>query len=96
MNLKDFTKAYEPQKTHNIAELQAVSTDIEVNEEVRKNAEGEDYNLIYTVIDNEEYRIPTSVLIQLKTLLDAKPDLKQFKVLRTGKNMLTKYQVIQL
>lgn len=96
MNLNDFAKAYEPQKTHNIAELPAVSTDIEISQETRQNAEGEDYNLIYTVIENEEYRIPTSVLMQLKTLLEAKPDLKQFKVARSGKGMLTKYQVIPL
>jgi len=96
MKINDFAKLYEPQKCHNIAELEKVRTDIEVEEEVRKNQEGEEYNLIYTVIENEEYRIPTSVLIQLKTILEAKPDLEFFKVARTGKGMLTKYQVIQL
>jgi len=94
--IKDFAKTYEPQKTKNIVELEAVSVEQEIKTEVRKNRNNEDYNISYVVINNEEYRVPNSVIEQLQTILKEKPDLKTFKVTKKGEGINTSYTVIQL
>ena len=94
--LKEFAEAYEPSKTKNIAELEVVSVSQNIQKETRKNKDGEDYTISFIVVDNEEYRVPSSVVEQLKTILEAKPDLKTFKVTKKGEGMNTKYTVIQL
>jgi len=45
-------------------------------------------------VDDEEYRVPTSVLKSLKVILEDKPDLKFFKVKKTGEGLKTEYTVI--
>jgi hypothetical protein len=80
----------------NIADLEAVSVFQEFLKETRVNQEGKEYVVMYILIDGEEYRVPPSVLEQLKGILEEKPDLKTFKVKKTGEGLNTKYTVIQL
>jgi len=96
MNIKEFAKEYVPQQMKNIAELEVIRTDIEIKKEVREDQSHEKYTVMFVVINDEEYRVPGSVVGQLKTLLESKPDLASFKVVRTGQGMGTKYQVIPL
>ncbi len=96
-SLKEFAKTYEsPQLMGNIADLEVVRTDVEIKEETRKNREGEDYHVSYITVEDKEYRIPATVIEQLKAILQAKSDLTTFKVSKTGTGMGTKYQVISL
>ena len=46
--------------------------------------------------EEEEYRVPKSVLKQLKEQLEVNPKLKFFKVNKTGEGMKTSYTVIPL
>lgn len=96
VSIKDFAKAYEPQQMKNIAELDIVKADIEIKKETRKDQNNEEYQVMFIIKDGEEYRVPPSVVTQLKAVVEAKPDLETFKVTRTGQGMGTKYQVISL
>jgi len=51
---------------------------------------------MFIVVKDEEYRVPPSVVTQLKAVIEAKPDLASFKVSKSGTGMGTKYQVISL
>ena len=96
VSIKDFARAFEPQQMKNIADLEVVQADAEIKKETRKDQNNEDYNVMFIVINNEEYRVPQSVVTQLKAVIEAKPDLAKFKVTKTGSGMGTKYQVISL
>jgi len=99
-NIADFAKAYEPKATRNIAELPEVSTDLELeDDEFDFEKDGKTKTVKQKVIDinGEKYRVPISVIQQLKIMLDDNPKLKKFKVKRTGQGIDgTKYTVIPL
>lgn len=96
--IKEVAKNYEPKRMKNIADLEVVRTDIEIVEnEKREDAEAKPYTVSYFIHDGEEYRVPATVLEQLKKILESKPELKTFKVSKTGEGKHgTKYQVITL
>tara|TARA_R100001530_G_scaffold132691_1_gene105338 strand:- start:540 stop:833 length:294 start_codon:yes stop_codon:yes gene_type:complete len=96
VTIKDFANDYEPQQMGNIADLELVKTDTEIMSEERENREGEKYKVSFIVVEGKEYRTPATVIEQLKSILEAKPELKMFKVMKTGQGMGTKYQVIPM
>lgn len=89
--IKDEAKAYEPKQVNNISELSSVSTDMVLFED--KEAE---FPYKYIEQDNQRYKIPTSVLGALKSILEDNPNLKRFKVKKAGEGMNTRYTVIPL
>jgi hypothetical protein len=95
-NLREKAKAYEPQTTRNIAELEAVSLDFPIQERKGKNKEGKEYSYSVVVVGEEEYRVPASVLGDIKTIMEAKPTLKTVRVIKKGTGMNTEYTVIPL
>ena len=91
-NLKEFAENYEPAKIKNISDLQSVSTiDLEVQEEREV-----EYPYFYLLIGGERYKVPVSVIAALKDILGENPNLKNFKVKKSGENLKTKYTVIPL
>ena len=93
----DSAKVYEPKSMRNIADLETVRTDVEfVENEERMSGEGEKYFVNYISIDKIEYRVPNTVLEQLKEILKAKPETKTFKVSKIGVGLNTKYSVFPL
>jgi hypothetical protein len=101
--LKDFAKDYEPMSTtKNIADLPEVSTDIEIEEDsfdCTDKITGKPKTVTQKIITvgKETYRVPVSVVQQLKVLLEDNPNLKKFKVKKTGVGKDdTRYQVIPL
>ena len=97
----DFAKDYEsPSTTKNIAELTEVSTDLELLDdefEFEKNGETKTVKQKVIVINEEKFRVPVSVIQQLKILLEDSPGLKKFKVKKSGSTKDdTRYQVIPL
>ena len=101
--LNDFAKAYEPkQTTKNIADLPEVSTDIELEDDVfeftdKVTKQTKTINQKVITINDEQYRVPASVIQQLKVILADNPNLKRFKVKRSGSTKDdTRYQVIPL
>lgn len=96
-SLKDMAKEYEAPQTKNISELEKVSVDIDVTEETHTNEkEGKDFTILVTIIDEEKYRVPKTVLGQLKAILEKMPETKSFRVLKDGEGLGTKYQVVPL
>ncbi len=96
-NLKDTAKAYEPKKTKNIADLEVVNLEtLQVEERNGVNNEGKEFNYQVVIKDNDEYRVPASVLADIKTIIENKPTLKTVKVIKKGTGMGTEYTVIPL
>ncbi len=91
--LSEEALTYEPPKTKNISELAEVNVDAEVKE--RTAGEGENaFNYKYIEVEGEEYRVGASVLKQLKVHLEANPNIKKFRVNKTGEGLKTEYTVI--
>ena len=95
-SIKEFAKTHEPRSMRNIVELETVRADIEIKEEDRKDQNNDEYPVMFVVVDAVEYRVPSSVVTQLKAIIAAKPDLASFKVTKSGEGKGTKYQVISL
>ena len=90
--LNEYAKAFEAKaKVNNIADLQSVSTELEV----QTDSEAE-FPYDYVVVDGKNYRIPSSVVANLKAILEENPKLQKFKVKKTGEGMETRYTVIPL
>lgn len=96
VNIKDKATNFISQQMKNIADLEMVKVDVEIFDDVRQNKDNEDYKVMFIVENGEEYRVPTSVLEQLKLILESREDLKMFKVVKSGVDLNTKYQVIPL
>jgi len=95
-SLKEEAQAYVPKQTKNIAELMKVSTELEVKDDEGTDSEGHAFKYKFIEQDGEQYRVPGSVLGQIKDLLEENPNLKNFKVKRTGEGLKTRYTVIPL
>jgi len=98
VTIKDFAKEYEPKKTRIITDLEIVNlSTVPVEErEGRDKDTGKPYKYNVGIVDNEEYRIPDTVMKDIKTILEAKPNLKTVKVIKKGQGMGTTYTVIPL
>jgi len=94
VTLRDFAKAYTPPQTKNIADLEEVNVDVDIKAAVGKDGEGEDFSYSYIEVNGEKYRVPNSVVAQLKDVIETRPELKKFKVKKSGAGMQTRYSVI--
>jgi len=101
--INEYAKGYEPiATTKNIADLSEVSTDLEIEDDefeftdkVTKQIKTIKQKVV--VVNGESYRVPVSVIQQLKVILEDNPNLKKFKVKRSGSTKDdTRYQVIPL
>lgn len=94
--IKDEAKAYQPKPTtKNISELQSVSTDLTVEDDSFE-FDGKEVKQKVIKVGGEQYRVPISVVRDLKVILEDNPNLKLFKVKKTGQQMETRYTVIPL
>lgn len=94
--LIDEAKEYQPPQTKNIADLDVVTVDKEITDKEYADSEGKTFTIKVITVDNEDYRVPVSVLKSLKAILEEKPNLKAFKVKRTGEGLKTEYTVIPI
>ena len=94
MNLKESAQAYTPQQTLNIVELKRVPLTIEVVEETHNDNDGNPFTGLYAIVEGQKYRVPYSVLNQIKMIVAEQPNTKFVKVTKTGTGMATKYMVM--
>lgn len=95
--LRDYAKEYVPLQTKNIAELDKVSTDLELLDGEGTNKDtGEVFTYKYIDVDGQEYRVPGKVIGDLKAILEKKPGLQHFSVTKKGEGVKTQYTVIPL
>jgi hypothetical protein len=100
--LGEVAKDYKSNATKNISELPEVSTELEVFDDqfelvdkLTKQPKVVKQKVI--CLNNINYRIPVSVFQQLKIILEDNPNLKKFKVKKSGEGIDgTRYQVIPL
>ena len=95
-NLREEAKAFEPKKTLNVADLEALSLDNKIEHRIGKDKDGVEFSYKVALVDGEEYRVPASVLADIKTLIEAKQTLKTVKIIKKGTGMNTKYSVIPM
>jgi len=96
-SLKQNAENYTSSKMRNVSELENVEVDNAVMVEEKTRSDGTTYIAQYIVVDGEQYRVPDSVLAQLKEILEEKPKLKSFKVKRKGTTKEdTKYTIVTL
>lgn len=95
-SLKSEAQDYEPTTIKNISELKEVSVSNAVITEERQDKQGKPYTIRYITVEGEDYRVPISVISALKEILSEKPNLKNFKVKKSGKDLNTSYTVVPL
>ena len=102
-NISDYAKEYQPTaKTKNIADLNEVSTSLEIQDDefeltdkITQQIKTVRQKII--IVNDVSYRVPLSVIQQLKVILEDNPMLKKFKVKKSGITKDdTRYQVIPL
>ncbi len=94
--LRNAAEAYTPPVTKNITELGRVPVDVEIKDESFTKEDGEEFTIKKISINDTDYRVPVTVLKQLKEILKEMPELKFFKVNKTGEGMKTTYTTIPL
>ena len=94
--LRTAAKTFVPKSAKNITELKSVDADLLIQTEVGTNSDGEEFSFNYIEIEGLKYRVPDSVLKDLKSILEKNPTLKTFCVSKTGEGRQTKYTVIPL
>lgn len=94
--LKDSAKAFQPKQTQNIADLSEVSVDLQLEDREGMDNEGKPFKYKVVNLNGIDYRVPGSVLGDLKAILEQKPSLLKFKVAKKGTGMNTRYTVIPL
>lgn len=97
--LIDEAEAYQP-GPKNIAELDKVPVDIDVEDEEftftdDQGKEKTGHNKI-VYVNGDKYRVPKSVLKQLKILKEEHEDLEYIKVKKSGKGLNTDYHVLKV
>lgn len=95
-SIKQAAEAHEDIEIKNIADLDSVSIDLELKEEIVNEGKPDEWSYKYFEQDDEKYKVPVSVLSQLKTHLENTPGLLTFRVNRKGEGLKTKYTVIPL
>lgn len=93
-SLREEAMAYEPPITLNVADLSEVSLDeMKIQSKESKDSEGNPFTYKYFVLMGKEYRVPNSVLEEIKKILKLKPDVKKVKVKKSGSGLATRYEV---
>ena len=96
-SIKDYAKTYEPPKIKNISDLSEVSVNVEFYDDGKGGQGDKAFTYFYILIDGEEYRVPGSVITQLKDQHSGNPNMTKFKVVRKGTTKEdTKYTVVPL
>lgn len=96
MDLKEAANKFEPKTTKNIADLEIVRTDYPIQDREGLDQDGKVFKYKVVIVGEDEYRVPNSVLADIKSILSAKPNLKTIKVIKKGTGMSTKYNVVSL
>jgi len=97
VSLSEFAKGYTPTTTKNISDLKEVDVALNLEDREGIDKKGNAFKYKVVVVNDEDYRVPSSVIGALKAILEKKPSLKKFSVARQGKlKEDTRYTVIPL
>jgi len=94
VSLKETAQGYEPKQTLNIADLDVVDLEaFEIEDRTGTDKKGKDFSYKVMVANGQEYRVPNTVLEEIKKILALKPDVKKVKVNKKGSGLATRYTV---
>lgn len=93
VSIYEFAKAYEPPQIGNVADLDALPLELDIQSKEAKNQEGETYTYNFVVIKDKTYRVPASVIEEIQLVLKLRPETKSVKVSKSGTGMSTRYRV---
>jgi len=91
--LKEEALVYEQKRTLNITDLDKVDLSFPIEGRSSEDKEGKPYSYKVMVVNGQEYRVPYTVLEEIKKMLALKADLAFVKVTKTGEGKATKYSV---
>jgi len=92
--LKEEALAYEPKLTLNIADLDSVPIDLEIHKDgAGMDKDNKPFTYSYALLNEKEYRVPSSVLEEIQKILKLKPTVTKVKVTKTGTGLSTRYKV---
>lgn len=95
--IKEAAQAYEPKQTKNIADLKRINATEIILHKVVDEGKSTQWEYNYVEIDDVEYRVPDSVLKQLKIHVAANSDFTHFQVVKEGTGKTgTTYTVVPL
>jgi len=92
-SLKDTANEYQPKLTLNIADLDRVDLSLPIEERSGNDKEGKSFDYKVMVANEQEYRVPNTVLEEIKKILKLKPETKFVKVTKKGSGLSTSYSV---
>lgn len=95
-SIKQAAQDYESQVADTIDVLPEVSVDVPIKEETFQDKDGKDFTVNLATVEKKHYRVPYTVLKQLKANLKVNPKLKMFTVQKEGQGLNTSYTVIAL
>lgn len=95
-SIKELAQEFEPITTKNITELEKVSVNIQVYDKTIKQGTPDEFKIKVAKIGEQEYKIPLTVIADLKAILDKKPGLEHFAVSKSGSGINTTYTTIPL
>ena len=91
--IKECAKDYVPKRTLNITDLNKVDLSTPIEDRVGTNKEGKEFSYQVIIINEQEYRVPVTVLEEIQKILKLKPEAKFVKVISTGSGLNTVYSV---
>ena len=89
--LRETAENFVPKQIKNVADLPSINIDAEI-----LFASEAEFPYHYIEINGEEYKVPDSVIRDLKNILAESPLLKTFKVKKSGEGLKTRYTVIPI
>lgn len=92
--IQEESKTFEPLKTMNIADLKKVPINMELYDDQGTGSDGEIFKFKFIEVDGKHYRVPLTVLGQVKALLEKVPQLELIQVIKSGEGLSTRYTVI--
>ena len=92
-SLKEIAKEYIPQQTLNVADLDRVDLSLPMEDRVGQDLDGKEFKYKVIVMNNQEYRVPNTVIEEIQKILKLKPEAKAVKVTKTGTGLNTRYSV---
>ncbi|GAG80055.1 unnamed protein product [marine sediment metagenome] len=92
--LKEEAQEYIPMQTKNIADLDKVSVNIQLEDGEGTDSKGETFKYKFFVLDKESYRVPNIVIGQIKLILAANPNVQHVVVTKQGTGIGTTYMTM--
>lgn len=91
--LGEEAKSFVPTEKLNIADLDVVTVDMDIQLLNGTDSEGKEYTYRAYVDGNKEYYVSNAVIVKIQEILKLKPTVTKFGITKTGAGLGTKYKV---